>query len=81
MTWKQKHFNVRLLSCIFFLFQVSNATDNFKAIGATHLSLFFIENIMELKSGNKKLALAYFWGSILPLVLLLIGTWESIFRE
>ena len=57
MILRQNLFNLGLLLCIPFLFQVSNLTDNFKAIRAIRSALGLNENFVELKSGGKKLVL------------------------
>ena len=49
MTLKQKPFDVGLLLCLAFLFQVFNVTINFKATRVTHLSLDLNENFTGLK--------------------------------
>ena len=57
--------------------RVFNATDNLKAIRATHSFLGLNENFTKLEIGDKKLVLTSFWKSILPPILLLMGVWEQ----
>ena len=52
MTLKQKPFDVGLLLCLAFLFQLGS--DNFKATRPTHFSLGINEYFTELIGGDKK---------------------------
>ena len=73
MTLKQTFFELGFLISHAFIFQVFNATGNWKSIRATHSFLDFNQNFMELKSGIKSLLWHVFCESILPPVLHLMG--------